>query len=181
MRAGGEIVYVALGANLGDRQATFAAVIEALEREPDLAVLAASRVFETPPVGPPGQAPYLNAVVALRVWQAPTVLLRRLQAIEVALGRDRGPSAVRWGPRTVDLDVLFFGERCIALPDLEVPHPRAHERAFVLVPLSDLAPGLVHPVLGRSIGDLASARPDSDALRPWPRPPGWPGASAPER
>ena len=86
MRAGGERVYVALGANLGDREATFAAVLAAFEREPDLRLVAASGIYETPPVGPPGQGPYLNAVVALHAWLSPLGLLERLQAIESALG-----------------------------------------------------------------------------------------------
>ena len=74
------------------------------------------------------------------------------------LGRDRGPDAVRWGPRAIDLDLLFFGDRCVSLPDLEVPHPRLHERAFVLVPLADLAPALVHPVRGGTVeGDARRA------------------------
>lgn len=176
MRAGGERVYIALGANLGDREATFSAVIEAFERERDLSVLAASRVFETPPLGPPGQAPYLNAVVALRAWVSPLELLERLQAIEGRLGRDRGPEAVRWGPRTIDLDLLFYGERCIELPDLEVPHPRAHERAFVLLPLADLAPAMPHPRLGRTIAELVSERADLGQIVERPRPVGWPGA-----
>jgi 2-amino-4-hydroxy-6-hydroxymethyldihydropteridine diphosphokinase len=179
MRAGGEVVYVALGANLGDREATFSSVIAAFEHEPDLRLLAASRVFETPPLGPPGQRPYLNAVVAMRAWLAPVELLRRLQGIETALGRDRGPDAVRWGPRTIDLDLLFYGERCITLPELEVPHPRAHERAFVLLPLAEVAPALVHPTLGRSIAELATARSDADEVTPRPRPAGWPGTTVP--
>ena len=179
MRAGGEIVYVALGANLGDREATFSSVIAAFEHEPDLRLLAASRVFETPPLGPPGQRPYLNAVVAMRAWLAPVELLRRLQGIETALGRDRGPDAVRWGPRTIDLDLIFYGERCITLPELEVPPPRAHERAFVLLPLAEVAPALVHPTLGRSIAELAAARSDADEVTPRPRPVGWPGTTVP--
>ena len=177
MRAGGEIVYVALGANLGDREGTFSAVIEALEREPDLRLLAASRIFETPPVGPPGQDPYLNAVVALRAWIAPHDLLCRLQAIETRLGRERGPEALRWGPRTIDLDLLFYGERCIALPDLEVPHPRAHERGFVLLPLSDLAPALAHPRLGKTIAGLVAELAGLETIVERPRPLGWPGAT----
>ena len=176
MRAGGERVYVALGANLGDREATFSAAIAALEQEPDLLLVAASGVYETPPLGPPGQAPYLNAVLALQAWLSPVALLERLQAIESALGRDRGPSAVRWGPRAIDLDLLFFGERCVSLPELEVPHPRLHERAFVLVPLADIAPALVHPVRGGTVEAMLTARAGSEEIVPRPRPEGWPGA-----
>ncbi len=176
MRAGGERAYVALGANLGDREATFSAVLAAFEREPDLRLVAASGVYETPPVGPSGQGPYLNAVVALHAWLSPLALLERLQAIESALGRDRGPDAVRWGPRAIDLDLLFFGERCVSLPDLEVPHPRLHERAFVLVPLADVAPALVHPVRGGSVEAMLAAQGRIAEIVARPRPQGWPGA-----
>ena len=104
MRDGGELVFVAVGANLGDREATFAAVVRALEAELDLLLLGASTVYETDPIGPPGQGAYLNAVLGLRSWLAPLALLHRLQSIEAALGRDRARQSQRWGPRTVDLD-----------------------------------------------------------------------------
>ncbi len=177
MRAGGEIVYIAVGANLGDREATFAAVIRALKEEGEWLILAASSIYETPPLGPAGQPPYLNAVVALRAWLSPIDLLRRLQAIEDGLGRNRGPDAVRWGPRLIDLDVLFYGDRCIDLPDLVVPHPAAHERAFVMTPLAELAPTLCHPVLGVAVSDIADGLPGRDEVRVWQRPEGWPGAA----
>lgn len=176
MREGGELVFVAVGANLGDREATLAAVIRELEREPDLVLLAASTVYETDPIGPGEQGPYLNAVLELRSWIAPLELLRRLQRIEELFGRDRSPAAIRWGARTLDLDLLFYGERTIELPELVVPHPRAHERAFVLVPLAELAPSLVHPRLGATIEAIARALFDREAVRPLRRPAGWPGA-----
>jgi len=175
MRSGGERAFVAFGANLGDREATLARAVAHLERERDLRLIAASPVFETPPLGPPGQPAYLNAVVELRVWIAPHELLRRLQRIEGALGRDRADE-VRWGPRPIDLDLLFFGDRRIDLSDLEVPHPRLHERAFVLIPLAAIAPEWQHPVLGTSIRDLARAQADPEAIREIARPPGWPGS-----
>ncbi|MFO0689343.1 MAG: 2-amino-4-hydroxy-6-hydroxymethyldihydropteridine diphosphokinase [Myxococcota bacterium] len=176
MREGGELVFVAVGANLGDREASFAAVVQALEQEPDLLLLAASTVYETDPIGPGDQAPYLNAVLGLRSWLAPLALLRRLQRIEAMLGRDRTAAAVRWGARTIDLDLLFYGERVIELPELVVPHPRVHERAFVLMPLAELAPALVHPRLGATIEAIARELFDPESVRPWRRPVGWPGA-----
>ena len=174
MRGGGEVVYVALGANLGDREAAFVSVIDALEGDPGLCLRAASPVYETRPVGPADQPRYLNAVLELRVWLAPLELLSRLQSIERALGRDRGPEAVRWGPRHIDLDILFFGDRCIDRPDLIVPHPRAHERSFVMMPLADLAPNLAHPRLGQTAAALAAGRADRADVSPWPAPVGWP-------
>ena len=83
---------------------------------------------------------------------------------------------MRWGPRTIDLDLLFYGERCIEWPELSVPHPRAHERAFVLLPLAELAPDLVHPRLGLTIEAMARVHLASEAVRPGRRPAGWPGA-----
>jgi 2-amino-4-hydroxy-6-hydroxymethyldihydropteridine diphosphokinase len=179
MRAGGEIVYVAVGANLGDREAAFAGVIEAIEAEAGLLLLAASAVFETAPVGPAGQGAYLNAALEMRTWLSPLELLRRLQKIELRLGRDRGPEVARWGPRVIDLDVLFYGERCIDVPDLVVPHPRAHQRAFVMLPMLQLAPELRHPVLGLSVAEIARTHAaENDDVRDWPRPAGWPGSGA---
>jgi len=175
MRSGGEIVYVAVGANLGDREATFAAVIEAVEAESDLILLSASPIFETEPVGQEGQRAYLNAVVQLRVWLGPVELLRRLQLIETALGRDRRRESLRWGPREIDLDILFFGDRCIDSPELVVPHVHAHERVFVMAPMAEIAASFIHPKLGLTIGQIALSFSDPEGVRAWPRPPGWPG------
>ena len=184
MRIGGEIVYVAVGANLGDREASFTATIQAIEAESDLLLLAASPVFETEPVGPEGQGAYLNAVMQLRVWLGPIELLRRLQSIEMALGRDRRRETPRWGPREIDLDILFFGDRCIDSPDLVVPHVHAHERIFVMAPMAEIAASFVHPKLGITVGQIARSFPDLEGVRAWPRPPGWPGtkveSSSPE-
>ena len=117
-------------------------------------------------------------MVALRAWLSPLDVLRRLQAIEDELGRDRGPDALRWGPRTIDLDLLFYGERCIDTDDLVVPHPRIHERAFVLAPLAELAPAFAHPTRGATIAELEGALVVTETMRRIPRPRGWPGASA---
>ncbi len=184
MRRGGEIVYVAVGANLGDRDGTFSKVVRAVEFESDLILLAASPIFETEPLGPEGQGPYLNAVLELRTWFSPLDLLRWLQSVERNLGRTRDPEAPRWGARTIDLDLLFFGDRCLELPDLVVPHVRAHERNFVMVPMAEIAPGFVHPKLGVSIVEIARSLVGIGGIRAWPRPRGWPGApdeSASER
>jgi len=176
MRSGGEIVYVAVGANVGDREATLGSLIRLIERETEMLLLAASPVFETDPVGPPGQDAYLNAALRLRTWLSPGELLAQLQRIERELGRVRHPQPERWGPRTLDLDILFYGERCIEMPDLVVPHPRAHERAFVMRPMAELDPHLVHPRLGITMLEIVRARPDAEGVRSWRRPPGWPGA-----
>ena len=177
MRTGGEIVYIAVGANLGDRDATFAAAIRAVEAESDLLLLSASPVFETEPVGQEGQDAYLNAVLALRVWLGPIELLRRLQSIELALGRDRRRETERWGAREIDLDILFFGDRCIESTELVVPHVHAHERVFVMAPMAEIAPSFIHPRLGITVGQIVRAFSDLESVRAWPRPHGWPGTT----
>jgi len=141
--------YIALGANLGDRAATLNTAIERLGALGT--VEAVSPFLDTEPVGYTQQPRFLNAVARLRTSLPPRDLLRALLGIEQALGRVR---AVRWGPRTLDLDLLLYDDVVIDEPGLVVPHPRLHERRFVLEPLAALAPALAHPVLGRSIGQL---------------------------
>ncbi|HET9059933.1 MAG TPA: 2-amino-4-hydroxy-6-hydroxymethyldihydropteridine diphosphokinase [Acidimicrobiales bacterium] len=132
--------FVALGSNLGDRLGYLRAGAAAL---PD--VVAASSVYETEPVGgPAGQGPYLNAVVELRTLASPEELLSAAHVAEASAGRERGE---RWGPRTLDVDLLLVGDLRISSAVLEVPHPRMWERGFVLVPLGELAPELVEGVL----------------------------------
>jgi len=133
--------FLGLGSNLGDRWAHLRAAVEAL-READR-VVGVSTVYETEPVGGPGgQGPYLNAVVELDTGRTPRELLALAQSLERAAGRVRPPGE-RWGPRTLDVDVLLVGHLDVNDPDLVVPHPRMWERRFVLTPLSDLAPDLV--------------------------------------
>ncbi|MBV9662152.1 MAG: 2-amino-4-hydroxy-6-hydroxymethyldihydropteridine diphosphokinase [Acidimicrobiales bacterium] len=137
--------FLALGSNLGDRRAYLR---QAVGRLPD--VVGVSHTYETDPVGgPPGQGAYLNCVVELRTTRTARELLTAAQAAEAAAARVR---MERWGPRTLDVDVLLVGEETIDEPDLVVPHPRMWERGFVLVPLADLAPELV---IGRLTSELA--------------------------
>lgn len=137
--------FLALGSNLGDRRAYISG---AVERLPD--VVAVSHLYETDPVGgPPGQGAFLNCVVELRTTRAPRELLAAAQAAEAAAERVR---AERWGPRTLDVDVLLVGDEVVRDPDLTIPHPRMWERGFVLVPLADLAPELVVGHLSTDIG-----------------------------
>ena len=164
--AGGrEDAYVSLGTNLGDRAEHLRSALRALARLPHSELAAVSPVYETAPVGPPPQGPYLNAVVRLRTALAPRALLDALLAIEAERGRVR--SERRWEARTLDLDLLLHGARLLREPGLEVPHPRLAERAFVLEPLRHLAPDLVHPVLGESIAALAARAPGRGDVRPW--------------
>ena len=131
--------FIGLGSNLGDRRALLRAAVAALAESGDVA--AVSDVYETEPVGGPDrQGPYLNVVVELATVDAPRHLLERCQELERAAGRER---TVRWGPRTLDADVLWVEGRHVDEPDLSVPHPRLWERRFVLAPLAELAPDLV--------------------------------------
>jgi 2-amino-4-hydroxy-6-hydroxymethyldihydropteridine diphosphokinase len=127
--------YLALGANLGDRLGNLQRAVDLLEVTPGIAVVRSSRVYETEPVGGPDQPEYLNAVLKIRTDLEPADLLRACLAVEAEMGRVR---AERWGPRPIDVDVLTYGDRTIDEPDLEIPHPRMHERGFVLVPLAEL-------------------------------------------
>ena len=127
--------YLGLGANLGDRLANLRRAVELLAAEPGVRVLRSSRIYETEPVGGPEQPPYLNAVVEIATERSPRELLDLCGRIEAELGRVR---AGRWGPRPIDLDILTYDEEEIHEPDLVVPHPRMHERGFVLVPLAEL-------------------------------------------
>lgn len=156
------VAYVALGSNLGDREATLRRSIDLLSAEAEIEVLAVSRVYETDPVGPE-QGDYLNAVIRIRCSLAARELLDRLLEIERRCGRDRSRTQ-RWGPRELDLDLLLFGADPIAEDGLEVPHPRLHERAFVLVPLCDVAADEIHPTQGTSIRQLA-ARVGNEGVR----------------
>ncbi len=144
--------YVGLGSNLGDREATLRKAVRLLARLDGVEVVAASSFHETEPVGgPPGQPRFLNAAAWLRVELGPEELLDRLLDLEARLGRVRRE---RWGPRTLDLDLLLYDDQTIMSDRLTVPHPRMHERRFVLAPLAEIAPEARHPTLGLTVEEL---------------------------
>lgn len=152
---------IGLGANLGDGSATFAAALNDLGA--GVEVIAVSRLWRTRPVGPE-QPDYLNAAALVHWPNGPGGLFARCRTLEAAAGRDRG-AELRWGPRALDLDLLIFEDLVWRGPDLEVPHPRFHDRAFALVPAAEVAPGWVHPLIGRTLAELAdeirAANPDA--------------------
>ncbi len=161
-RAAESIAYIALGSNLGDRERHLHAAFAALRTLRGVREVVASRVYETDPLGPGEQRPYLNAVARVSTELSPRDLLDRLLAIERSEGRERGE---RNAPRTLDLDLLLYGERELDEPGLVVPHPRMAQRAFVLEPLCDLAPDLVIPGASATVSALAAAVRDADAVR----------------
>ena len=143
------IVYIALGSNMGNRLANLKNAVNNLT--PQMNVLKRSNVYETPPWGYEEQPLFLNQVVMAETYMDPKPLLHHLKRLEAALGREPG---VRNGPRLIDLDILFYDDLVLKTPDLEIPHPRMHERAFVLVPLNNIAPKVIHPVLNRPVRSL---------------------------
>lgn len=149
MTEGRELAYIGLGANLGDRLAT---LNQAVERLTKLGLIrSGSSLYETDPIGFVDQPAFVNAAVCLETHLSPVDLVANLLDIERELGRVRTfPNA----PRTVDLDLLLMGDAVIRASDVMVPHPRLHERSFVLVPLADIAPNVVHPTLDASVSDL---------------------------
>ena len=162
-----EQAWIALGSNLGDRAGALMTAREALDAHSETRVRAASGLWETKPVGPPGQGPYLNAVVAVETRLDARTLLKFLLSLERDAGRDRDDQAERWGPRELDLDLLLFGAACIREVGLEVPHPRMHARRFVLAPLCEIAADQLHPRLGRSMGSLLDEC-SCDPQQVWP-------------
>lgn len=142
-------VYLALGSNLGDRLENLHRVIE--ELPPLATAIAESNIYETPPWGFEEQPSFYNQVILINTHLAPKKLLLSLKELEVNLGRQ---PTFRNGPRLIDIDILLYDNLILSSPGLTIPHPRMHERAFVLVPLADLAPDLRHPVLRSSIREL---------------------------
>lgn len=134
--------YLALGSNLGDRLVTLQQAVDALSAMPDTVVIRSSRVWETEPVGGPEQGAFLNAVIELETELDPLDLLAAVNLVEARLGRTR---EIRWGPRTIDIDIVLIDGRAVDEPTLTVPHPRMHQRAFVVLPLLELLPDPVLP------------------------------------
>ncbi len=149
------IVYIGFGTNIGDREDNYDQAIKELNVADGVSVSRASRLHEYPPMGPP-QPDYLNGAIEISTTLRPAELLAELNRIEAALGRER---VIHWGPRTVDLDILFWGDLILNTETLTIPHPGACERLFVLEPLVEIAPDLADPRSGQKVSEiLASLR-----------------------
>ena len=144
-------VYLGLGANLGDRQANLAQAVELLGQRLDIEKV--SSIYETEPVGYEEQPPFLNAVCLTRTDIGPLQLLSLVKGIEASMGRVPGFTD---GPRLIDIDIILYGDMVMMDPELTIPHPRMAQRAFVLIPLAEIAPGLVHPFSGESVEEMVA-------------------------
>jgi 2-amino-4-hydroxy-6-hydroxymethyldihydropteridine diphosphokinase len=162
----GTKAYLALGSNLDGRLENMGEAVRLLDRTDGVDVVRSSRIYQTDPVGPP-QPAYLNAVIEVETTRSPRELLQACRAVEGALGRVR---AERWGPRTIDVDILTFDELTVDEPDLQIPHPRMHERGFVLVPLRELDDDPMLPG-GRTLSNLRIPAEAVLCVRPFAPPP----------
>jgi len=155
-------VFIGLGTNLGNRENNLHRALAALSAI--LHIEKRSSVYETEPIGYTAQDRFLNMALRGTVADAPHALLKKLQAIELRMGRQRG---IAHGPRTIDLDILFFDDLVVADPDLTIPHPEIQNRGFVLVPLNEIAPAFVHPLLHRDMQSLLLMLKNSKQVTPW--------------
>jgi len=145
------IVYIGIGSNLGDREGNIGRAIGLLEGNPDIQIIKASSLYETEPVGYKEQGDFLNAVIEISTSLGSRDLLKIIKNITNSINTK---PKERWGPRSIDLDILFYDDLVIQEEDLAIPHPRLHDRGFVLVPLVEIAPDLIHPVLKISVKKL---------------------------
>ncbi len=159
------IAYIGLGANLGDPRRQLEEALARLAAAEEVEVLKVSKFYLNPPLGPPDQPWYVNAVAQVKTRLEPEELLRVLQQIEQDLGRVRGE---RWGPRVIDMDLLLYNGVVMSGPELVLPHPEMHRRAFVLAPLAEIAPEAWHPALNKTSRELWGKLPEAerDLVRP---------------
>ncbi len=145
------LAYIGFGSNIGDRLSYIRSAITALSEIEGIILQKISSIYETSPVGNEAQDDFLNGVVSIRTHHSPHTLLYTLKQIEINIGREH---RIRWGPREIDMDILIYGDLCVETPHLTVPHPEMHLRRFVLVPLAEIAPDHVHPILNETIQTL---------------------------
>lgn len=160
----GNIAYLSIGSNIGDRLETFQRAIQLLDMNDKIRLEDLSSIYETDPVGYTDQACFLNAVIKITTSLKPEELLRTCLFIESELGRKR---EIRWGPRTLDLDILLYNQENIETESLIVPHPRMQERAFVIIPLMELDPNIKLPNVNAALDDILNQIPDKEGVRLW--------------
>ena len=158
------ISYLSIGSNMGERFDTFQKAFRLLSENPHIKLVACSSLYETDPVGYTDQDCFLNAVFKVETDLKPEDLLRSCMRVEQELGRKRD---VRWGPRTLDLDILLYNHENVETEILSIPHPRMHERAFVMIPLMELEPDIILPKMNTSLSDLLEKIPDKEGVRLW--------------
>jgi len=161
--------YIGIGSNMGERESYCEEAVRLVSRFPDTSIDVISSLYETAPVERTDQDWFINCVAAVRTTLSPRDLLRACQEVEQFLGRKR---SVRFGPRTIDMDILYYADRIIQEPGLTIPHPRAHERRFVLEPLAEIAPELEHPVVRKTVLQILKELPADQEVRrlmPFPK------------
>ena len=162
MKANLVTAYLGLGSNLGDRIKNLELAISAISEHPEILVHAVSSFYETEPMGYQDQDWFINQVIQIDTTLSPDELLTEIRKIENALGRKR---RIKWGPRTMDIDILLYGDMVIESSILTIPHPLLTKRLFVLIPLAEIAPSLKHPVLGRSIRHILIDSSNKDLVK----------------
>jgi 2-amino-4-hydroxy-6-hydroxymethyldihydropteridine diphosphokinase len=155
------LVYIGVGSNLGNKVGNCLRAIEAVLADGRNRIVQCSPLYQTEPVGKKEQGWFINGVFAMETSMGPADLLEFLLGVEKMMGRVR---TERWGPRLIDLDILIFGQKVINEGVLQIPHPRLHERRFVLVPLRDIAPDLMHPLLGKTISQILADLPGEEKV-----------------
>ena len=154
-------IFLSLGSNLGDRGQNLQEALVALEKW-GIKIIRTSSIYETEPIGNHDQPMFLNMVVQIETEKSPQDLLMIIHSIERANGRVR--TSEQWGPRTLDIDLLLYGDEMLEQPDLKIPHPHLQERKFVLVPLNEIAPDFVHPVLKKTVRQLLESCDDTSRI-----------------
>ena len=160
------LVFIGVGSNLGDKAGNCRRAVEVILADGRNRIVQCSPLYQTEPVGKKEQDWFINGVCAMETTIEPAELLESLLGVEKMMGRVRRE---RWGPRVIDLDILLFGQEVINKEVLQIPHPRLHERRFVLVPLRDIAPDLIHPLLGKTISQILAELPGEEKVFPLPQ------------